>query len=102
MEPICAREIATDQMMHNFRLCGTHMKPETNGVFFEEGRTPDPSEGLPNPAPYKLWVGDLWKCPRCGSQVIVGVPPQPLAEHYMPNYAEMAATFPPLLRTRDR
>ncbi len=39
--------------------------------------------------PYKLWVGDVHECRGCGAQVIVGVPPQPISEHYKPDYAEL-------------
>jgi hypothetical protein len=41
--------------------------------------------------PYKLWVGDVWECRGCGAQVIVGVPPNPLAEHFDSEYAKRVA-----------
>jgi hypothetical protein len=39
--------------------------------------------------PYKLWVGDLWRCPTCHYQTITGVPAHPIAEHYQPGFDEL-------------
>ena len=36
--------------------------------------------------PYKLWVGDLWKCQGCGHTLVVGVGMNPIAEHYQPEF----------------
>jgi len=36
--------------------------------------------------PYKVWVGDLWHCPDCHAQIIVGVGHSRLAEHYEPGF----------------
>lgn len=45
---------------------------------------------LPGPLdgwqPYKLWVGDLWECPGCSAQIVVGNGANPLAEHFHPDY----------------
>lgn len=51
--------------------------------------------------PYKLWIGDQYECPGCSTQIIIGVPNKPLAEHYMPNYAETVNQYPPYLRVND-
>jgi len=80
MKPICVK----DRCFY---------RPHRNGVWFTEGM---PSGG-PGPTPrgnraphrwkpYKLWQGDLWKCPECGHEIISGVAPQPLAEHYQPGF----------------
>jgi hypothetical protein len=36
--------------------------------------------------PYKVWIGDLWKCPSCGHELIVGVGKEPLREHYQEGF----------------
>lgn len=51
--------------------------------------------------PYKLWVGDLWRCRGCGAEIIVGVPHQPLSEHYKPDFAEALARFQPKRQVDD-
>ena len=40
--------------------------------------------------PYKLWVGDLWKCPECFHEIVVGVA-GPISEHYKPDFKEIVA-----------
>ena len=83
MKPVCAS-------------CHLFFHAEKNGFYFEEGMPV--GEGY---APYKLWVGDLWKCLGCGAQVITGVSADPIAEHYQPDYAELVAKFSPQLRVDD-
>lgn len=91
MKPICAR-------------CDLFMRSKHNGEYFEErmpgragakreelehddyGVTKVAPGPLPGWEPYKLWVGDLWECRGCGAQVIVGVPPSPIAEHFHKDY----------------
>jgi hypothetical protein len=53
-------------------------------------------------APYKLWIGDLYTCPGCNAQIVVGVPYAPLAEHYQTElYAQRLQTHPPQIRIND-
>ena len=69
--------------------CKKMYRPEKNGVYVQEmmpgsnSMQPDPKTGW---SPYKLWVGDKWKCPGCGHEVIGGIPLKPTAEHYQPDY----------------
>lgn len=51
--------------------------------------------------PYKLWMSDMWKCPGCGHQILIGVPTKPLAEHFEPDYAEQVARADVLIRVND-
>lgn len=82
MKPICVK-------------CQRFFKIERNGVRFIEAM---PGNGNPvagtfeahNWTPYKLWLGDLWKCPDCGAQTISGVGLQPISEHFHENFAELA------------
>ena len=39
--------------------------------------------------PYKVWVGDLWQCRGCGSQIISGVAQAPVSDQYKDDFAEV-------------
>lgn len=78
--------------------CKVFMRPERNGTAFEEGRFEDGDTSVP----YKLWIGDLFKCPDCGAQVISGFGREPMAHHYEPDYAALVTTYKPILRTKDQ
>lgn len=67
-------------------------RPKKNGTVFIEGMpisgSERPAAGLAQPdqwQPYKVWSGDLWECPDCGHQIIVGVAGEPLAERHYPD-----------------
>jgi hypothetical protein len=70
-------------------------------VYFTEGRplrSPDQGRDALEPvawAPYKLWVGDLWKCPSCGAEILIGMARQPIDEHFTPTFAERERTLNP-------
>jgi len=87
--------------------CQCFYRPKQNGFSFVEGM-PDGSahniRGKRSPEswrPYKLWNGDLWECPDCGAQVVVGCAPQPIAEHYQPTFAKSVAEFGATLQVND-
>lgn len=80
MKPICVS-------------CHRFYRPKENGFRFIEGmpKSSDvrPKSGLEEPGawkPYKVWVGDLWECQGCGSEVIVGTGNVPLSEHFRPGF----------------
>jgi hypothetical protein len=51
------------------------------------------SDGEPERwVPYKLWSADLFECPGCGAQIVAAFGERPIAEHYQPEYAQMAMT----------
>lgn len=54
------------------------MRPFKNGVMVEEL--------MDNRAPYKLWMADLWTCPKCNHSIAAGFPARPLLEHFEPDY----------------
>lgn len=31
---------------------------------------------------YKIWQADLWKCPKCGTEIVYGFGDKPLMEHW--------------------
>lgn len=71
--------------------CQRFFKPFKNGRYFlegmpiENGAKPGVSEAA-KWAPYRLWVGDVWKCQGCGAEIISGVGRGPISEHYMPEF----------------
>jgi hypothetical protein len=74
------------------------MRPKKNGFYFTEGMPHShPTEPHDNKvgkgsqgwSPYKVWVGDLWECPTCGSRIIVNVGSRPLSEHYQPGFTQL-------------
>lgn len=71
--------------------CRRFFRPKKNGFYFLEGMPSSndvpPGNAMPEGwRPYKLWAGDLYECPGCGAQTIVGVPQRHLAEHYEPGF----------------
>lgn len=80
--------------------CERFMRPLRNGFYFIEGKpygdpnTPwDGSAGKHSVGwtPYKVWLGDLWGCPDCDAQIVVGVARTRLTEHYEPDFANVIA-----------
>lgn len=56
--------------------CEVELRVEKNGVYvkelFKQGGV------------YKIWLADLWKCPRCHFMVVAGFGNHPIAEHFNP------------------
>ena len=78
--------------------CQRFYRPKRNGFAFIEGMPigQDAPVGKRDPSawwPYKLWNGDLWWCPDCGAEIIVGVGAHRVAEHYEPDFSEKVAIF---------
>ena len=55
--------------------CEVELKPEENGVIVAEMMRN-------NTEIYKLWEADLWKCPECGVEVVLGFALQAFMEHF--------------------
>ena len=91
--------------------CKCFYQAERNGYRFLEGMPiggphDDNIRGHRAPElwePYKLWNGDLWKCPDCGHLIIVGCGQQPMAEHYMEGFTEAVEKYihPDKLQVND-
>jgi len=99
MKPICVK-------------CQCFYRPKRNGFMFMEmmptfaanETTPEERRGTRMPhlwQPYKLWRGDLWACPECGHETIVGVAYEPLSEHYKRDFADAVAAYPPQVVIND-
>lgn len=75
--------------------CQRFYRPEKNGFRFVEGM-PINNFAPPGTArpdlwkPWKLWIGDKWKCQGCGHELVVGVGGQ-VSEHYMPDFEKKRA-----------
>jgi hypothetical protein len=76
MKPICMN-------------CKLFYRPKRNGVYFTESMPT--GKGFPRPGwrPYKVWVGDLWECKGCHSEIIVGVGEGPVSVQHQPNFHEL-------------
>lgn len=72
MKPICM-------------TCQLFYRPHRNGTYFTESM--HDNRGVWKP--YKVWVGDLWKCKGCGHEIIVGVGFCAVSEHYMDDFDEI-------------
>ena len=64
MRPLCVK-------------CQVEYRPEKNDVTVEE---------MTSFGSYRLWSADLWECPSCHNQMIVGYGNSAYAEHWMDSY----------------
>ena len=60
--------------------CKTYLRPRKNDIYVLQ--TMDDIG-----TPYKIWNADLWECPTCGTQVILGYGVNHISEHYEPEFA---------------
>ena len=60
--------------------CQCELKPEWNGVgvvdYAEYG-------------PYKIWDADLWKCPKCGYELVVGFGDMAISHHHDDHFGQV-------------
>lgn len=76
--------------------CGTFFKPKKNGVFALEqmpngtaqGPTPPGTVNAQYWQPYKIWVGDLYECHSCGTEIVHGYSGSPISEHYKGDFGD--------------
>ena len=86
MKPVCVK-------------CERFYRPKRNGYYFIEGMPVGSERALPGLAqphlwqPYKTWAGDLWECPDCHAEIIVGVPFTPITENHKPDFAKITASL---------
>ena len=82
MRPICVK-------------CKCFYRPHKNGYIVIEGK-PDKADsvtvnirGNRHPemwSPYKVWMTDLYKCPDCGHEIVVGAGFQPVSQDYQDDF----------------
>ena len=75
--------------------CQRFFRPKKNGYYFIEAmpkagsdHPPAGTEAADQWTPYKLWVGDKYVCDGCKTEIVVGVPREPVAEHYQPGFGD--------------
>ncbi len=93
MKPVCVK-------------CRRFYRMVRAGFYFIEGMPIEhPAEpGLAEPqkwGPYKLWVGDHWRCPGCGSEILSGFGSHSIAEHYQRDFQEQVEKFGAKLQVND-
>lgn len=69
--------------------CQVEMRPKENGVGAVEMVGADP---------YRLWDADLWACPACGVQAILGFGRLPVREQFHPDLAARISSYPTVIR----
>jgi len=63
--------------------CQTYLHPRQNSIIV--------LETMEDHRPYKIWQADLWECPDCQHQVILGYGVHPVSEHYMDGFDDWLA-----------
>lgn len=86
--------------------CQRFYRPKKNGFVFIEGMPIDQNArpGKETPElwqPYKLWIGDKWKCEGCGNEIVVGVCNRPINEQHKPDFKSDCDAFHPQLTVND-
>ncbi len=69
--PVCAK-------------CCCELRPETNGVGVLD---------MADYGPYELYDADLWKCPKCGLEVVGGFASGPISAHYESDFQRMVDVY---------
>lgn len=64
--------------------CCCELHPETNGV-----GVLDRANGVD----YELFDADLWKCPKCGMEVVGGFGVGPISAYYEPDFQKCIAMY---------
>ena len=62
--------------------CECELRPETCGVGTLDMFNPSDK---PEPQPYQMWDSDLYKCPKCGYEIMAGFGDNPIAHHWEEN-----------------
>lgn len=78
--------------------CRRFFRPHRNGTAFVEAKprggylAPPGLEAPEAWEPYKLWIGDLWRCAGCGQEIIVGTGRVPLSQDYHTDFEAQIAS----------
>ncbi len=72
------------------KQCNCEMRPETNGVGCLDMFRPSDK---PTPQPYELWDANLWKCPKCGVEIVGGFGSGPIASHYEESFKRTVESY---------
>jgi len=47
--------------------------------------------------PYEIWNADLWKCPKCGIEVVGGFGKGPITRHFEDNFERIKSGYKHLI-----
>lgn len=47
--------------------------------------------------PYQLFMGDLWQCPICGTEIVSGFGLEPLAESWQDTFGKTVQSYSPVI-----
>jgi len=70
------------------KKCNCEMHPETNGVGILDMAEFHTIPGGSSYEPHELYDADLWKCPKCGVEVVGGFGFGPISAHYEKDFQE--------------
>jgi len=59
------------------KKCNCELRPETNGVGLLDVNDNGANE---------LWDADLWRCPKCGYDIVGGFASNPISAHYRDDF----------------
>lgn len=89
--------------------CQRFFRPVRNGFAFIESRPVEnpapPGTAAPESwTPYKLWLGDKWRCRGCGAEIVVGTGVNPISQDFHKDFGDKLAQYGhggELLRVND-
>ena len=64
--------------------CSCELRPEKNGVGVLD---------MADIGEYELFDADLWKCPKCGIEIVGGFGRNPISAHYMSDFKTMINSY---------
>ena len=64
--------------------CNCELRPDKNGVGVLD---------MADFGPAELYDADLWKCPRCGIEVVGGFGINAISAHYEPDFQKMIGLY---------
>ena len=80
-------------MSNNGKVCAkccVELRPEENGVTAVE---------MASFGPVAVYMADLWKCPGCGAETILGFGAKPIVQHFEPAFEDTLAKLRQNTRT---
>ena len=89
--------------------CERFMRPKKNGVSWLEMAPMSNEADGDDTRPvhrkgwraYKLWMADLWHCPDCHHEVIVGHGRDPIAMQHEEDFSRVLDSYSPTLEIKD-
>lgn len=83
-------------MKYACNKCQRFFHIKRNGVLMEEGLPVGPAKRADNQAmnwlPYKLFLADIYECPKCKTELVVSAL-RPVAEHFQAEYDQLKEQY---------